>query len=302
MAIKNINEEDLITRREMAKDPHTSSRTLQALADSDDTSDHYDDVLLRTLIANNPNCSESLRSDLSGRTICEYLIDVYFAPDSYSGWNFSNYTDEVHPYFSDYAVVISDNFDSADTEWWMATDNFLSDIWDALQVADDFEMFQRMIPEEYATNDFYSADKFEGIYDLFEDNYKPEWSDPEFIADAVCILYPDLNLVTERISSSDGRKDALVVYDPTEIDEDLLRDWLFGDVYDLRLYQLDYTDIPLDVGEYLDEYYLEYGAEIASEYIPMAEKEKLSRSGLIYSELPKRFGLTEAECEVWGDI
>lgn len=295
-AVKPISEESIETRRELARDPKTPERTLHMLAEDED-------VVVRTLVALNSNTPEDLVEYLKdGHVLPENGIEVvYWDYD----WDPRDHMDK----YSDDAVILGAEYDFTDAEWWDGTISVLSDLWDLMSSAENYDEFLLHVKEEY--DDYYDESRLRSLYNLYE-NYgysSDDYYDEDFTADAVEIVYPDLHIDQTRIYGPQygnrGRESAYVIYDRDEIDDiDELADWYFGNVYETREYSLDINNIPTDTDLTVSEMYYEYGYDsIYSNMFTDTERTRMEESGDVQKAVAEYCGYHRpGECYVFGDI
>jgi len=295
-AITPVSEEPIAVRRTIAKDHNTRESILRELVNDDD-------IVVRTLVYNNPNTPEDAKDSIDD-ILREYCVEVNSA-EYWDGWDFKYYEDRVCSNLSAHAVIISDNYYLADTEWWNETSTLIYDIKDYLKTADNAEDFTAKIRQAngdiesdiYGSFDEFDDDDISSLYEIYKDNNNS--IDDDLTARAVEILHP-YDLTSATIYGKHGES-AFVIYDD-EVDLDVLQAWLFGDIYELRLMYIDPDDIPVDDAD-LDAWsiYADYGHDQESEMITGDEFKELCSRG-IYTAIPGYYGLTEDECEVSGDI
>lgn len=286
MAVKDLVEENVEYRRAVARDPEASDRVLRTLANDED-------IMVRTFVAINPSCPKDVSTNLieNNKIVKKYCVDVY---DVYGqwGWDFNAYEDEVCDNFTDYAVVFYSNYETTDAEWWVDAANDAEECWDSLQKSETKEQFIKDLIYEYG------EDYLGTVYDVYEGCGRPEVLDEDFIA-ALVLAVNDLE--EEELYNLNGEDRAYVIYDPDHVDIDLLREWLYGIVYELRVFETDLNNLP--DRDILDEYecYFDYGNELESELVSDTEFQRMKESGLM-NECSVRFGLELGEFEVLGDV
>ena len=298
MAIRSLLEEPVNIRCAAAKDPNAREPVLRELADDGS-------AVVRTFVYNNPNTPEDIKDSIEG-ILRPYCVEVRDAQYWYDSWDFEYYIDKVCPNFTSHAVVISPNYDVRKARWWEETVNTLVAIEDNLgdpRDAEDFITKARIATDDsdselYGMFDNYDDYDLTDLFNLYEDHGC--WVNPDIIAKALPILQPEEDICVDTIYDQHGNG-ALVVYDEY-VDLDVLRPWLFGEVYDLILLYLDFDDIADSAGDMnVWDIYAEYGREQDAYMLTRDEFVDLCGKG-ISSAIPEYFGLTEDECEVSGDI
>lgn len=299
MAIRDISEEPIEIRKKLASDLDTSVRNLETLAKDDN-------LVVRTLVAYNPNTPDNIAANLkNGEIMKPYCVDIY---DCYNNWDWkaSDYVDNICDNFADHAVVFSDEYDTTEAQWWIDTADLLEEVWDGLQSAEDQEAFVAQYEEDWPVS------TLEIIYDVWKDEGTPSELTEDMIVALVLEFYDDID--SERVYNPHGRyrdESAFILYDVNKVDITAARDWIFGLVYELRLFSFD-PEERLDVlvsDEYSDydetgdvyEYYFDYGSEDDDELVTETELAAMKEKGL-YQGIANKFGVDEEDVMVVGDI
>ena len=299
MAIRDISEEPIEIRKKMASDADTGIRDLEKLANDDN-------LVVRTLVAYNPSTPESMAADLkNGKIMKPYCVDVYWCHDNWS-WRAEDYVDNICDDFEDHAVVFSSEYDTTEAQWWVDTEDLLKEVWSGLQSAEDQEAFVDQYEKDWPIS------TLETIYDVWRDEGTPSELTEDTVAALVLEFYDDID--SERVYNPHGRygdESAFILYDVNKVDIDAARDWIFGLVYELRLFSFD-PEERLDVlvsDEYSDydetgdvyEYYFDYGSEDDDELVTETELAAMKEKGL-YQGIANKFGVDESEIMVVGDV
>lgn len=156
----------------------------------------------------------------------KYLVTVKYEQDDYY-YSDDMWKDQVCVDF-DENVVIVDYAENA--SWWKDAKEILQDI----DNSNDLEDFVDYYSDEYA------KDKLEDIYNLYYD-----WDGrdkPEFMKQVVELLYPGLDLTVDSIRGYSQGDHADVLYLTGSVDVDILGEWFYGDIYDVRLYEISDED------------------------------------------------------------
>lgn len=297
MAVKNLQDESEQIRMEIARNPETDERTLRTLAQDENR-------IVSTLVAFNSNTPEDVVNDIKNRdrVLKDYLVDVY---DCYGNWSWraQDYVDNIDPYFTDHAVVFSSDYETTDAQWWQDTYSLYWDVWEGLQSAGDMQDFVNKYSDDYP--EF----TLETIYEAWVDEGSPEDINEDVVAAAVLELYDDIE--QDELYSNDGER-AYILYDVNKItDLDEVKDWLFGQVYELRLFSIDLDSerlvdrlITFDFSDYeLYDFYFDCGSECDDVLITWSEFEKLKNSVGLNTAVANKLDIFEEDIEdVVGDI
>lgn len=304
MAVKNLQDESEQIRMEIARNPETDERTLRMLAQDKNR-------IVSTLVAFNPNTPADVVNDIKnrGQVLKDYLVDVY---DCYGNWSWRarDYVDNIDPYFTDYAVVFMYGYGDGETtaQWWHDTYNTYEDVWEGLQSAGDMRDFVNKYSDDYPES------TLETIYEAWAGEGSPEDLDEDVVAAAVLELYDDIE--QDELYSNDGER-AYILYDVNKItDLDEVKDWLFGQVYELRLFSIDLDSQSLNSQRTLAhliqfdfednaiyDFYFEHGDECDDVLITWSALEKLKNSVGLKTAVANKFDIFEEDIEdVVGDI
>jgi len=307
MAIRDLYDEDIATRRVMARNTSTSPRLLTQLAEDDDP-------FVRVLVATNPNTPEDVKDDMdfSG----EYLYGLSVTDADRWGFDDDEWMYHLNSGYEPWeikenAVILSNSRDSDDyeePEWWKDTLDFLEylnfdygfgDFIEAYRYdnyKNDFEF------DVYADSDEAWEEALTKIYDA----YREYGNAIEFKFAAVEALHPDLTF--ERVDADDpwGRGTHVIVFynysvlDP--ISSDTLQTWYFWNVYEARSQWLDLERLfegnPSDIFEKqlweLFEDYGDYGDEW--EFIEGPDFRAAQQSGTLLELLADELNFNYRNC------
>lgn len=313
MAVKNIHDEDVAIRRELALSLGTSPRELAALVDDDDP-------LTRCFAAANPNTPEEAKEDVdfSG----QYLYGVYAdEADSYcfdsDEWMYHIGSDDPIN-IRENAVIISRGSDDNYEEpyWWTSTLDYLKKLDFNCSLEDfiyahindnDFQVEFEIYEDDWeeALTDIYNAYKSYG-YSL-NPNTSESFEDVlKFKFDVVEILYPDITF--KRVKANDPYGRGLwvtVLYNWDQLDTIYERDlqtWYFWDVYEARnkwldlesLQNADFQDLAgSDVWDFFEQFG-DYGDDWA--FIEGPDFRAAQQSGTLLELLADELGFDRSDC------
>lgn len=313
MAIKNIHDEDVAVRRELALSLGTSPRELAILVDDDDP-------LTSCFAAANPNTPEEAKEDVdfSG----QYLYGVWVdESDSYSfetdEWMYHISSDDPNDICKN-AVIISnegnDNYE--EPHWWISTLDYLKRLDFNCSLEDfiyahindnDFQVEFEIYEDDWeeALTDIYNAYKSYG-YSLNTNTSESLEDILNFKFDVVEILYPYKTFKRVKANDPYGRGAwVTVLYDWDNLDTIYERDlqtWYFWDIYEARykwldLEQLRETDfedlIGYDVWDFFDRFG-DYGDEW--EFIKGPDFRAAQQSGTLFELITDELGLARRDC------
>lgn len=150
----------------------------------------------------------------------------------------------VCPRFDENVVLCgnSDCYEIEEASWWEAAKSIIAEL-----DTDNYAEYDDADGEEESgraafIKDFRNSiarDKLEDIWDAYEGlrNSHRYSDDNDFIAEIAMILYPGLSLSTDQISGY--REWQNVVYVDDAVDVGVLGDFIFGNLYEVGLFELD---------------------------------------------------------------
>ena len=159
----------------------------------------------------------------------KYTVKLEYLEDNYY-WNDDSWKDFVCQDFDENVVMLGNRDYSEITEasWFK----------DACELVDELDNYDDSLEDLIdAYGDDYAADKLEDVYNAYQDCDRSD--DPEFLIKVAKILYPHLDLVYTTIRGSNQGDWQDVIYVSGCLDEGILADWYFGNVYDANLYVRD---------------------------------------------------------------
>jgi len=168
----------------------------------------------------------------------KYVVNIEPTNDSFL-WDSDDWKSYVCADFDENVVILGRHINYAEASWWNSVEELLEEI-----PYDDEESFVSYNDDEYA------EDKLHELYEMYSN-----WDgsdEAEFKAKVAMLLYPGLDLTVSSINGFSQGDWAEVVYITDSVDEHILEDWFFGNVYDIRLYEIsdeDVTEIESE-GEY----------------------------------------------------
>ena len=276
------SEESVEMRRQMAADPSTSARVLMTLAKDDD-------IWVRSCVAKNPNTPKEIKAELALEgQIYQYVAEF---TEIYGGyWDSTNeWKTFVCENFDENVVLVGNNrmYEVEEAGWYLKAKAIIDSLYDA-ETVDDFI-------RDY--NDYYGGvdeSTLRKIYELNE-SLPESYDEDEFIADVANIINPGLDIKTATIrgGSQGDWQDAL--YNANVVDVDMLEDWYFGLVQELRFYEMEPEDFEgVDNIEDLDMVDL-ISYKDAAYYADVTEHEywEMRRNGLEES-IARLFDMPEA--------
>lgn len=291
MAVKNLQDESEQIRMEIARNPETDERTLRALAQDENH-------IVSTLVAFNPSTPEDVVNDIKnrGRVLKDYLVDVYDCWGKWS-WCAQDYVDNMCNDFTDHAVVFSPDYDVTDAQWWCDIYSLYEDVWYGLQSAGDMQEFVNKYSDDYPEH------TLETIYEAWTDEGSPTDLDEDVVAAAVLEFYDDID--QDELYANDGTR-AYILYDTNKItDLDEVKDWIFGQVYELRLFSID-LDYQRTIDKLVDfdfedyaiyDFYYEHGDECDDVLVTWSAFEKLKNSVGLKAAVADKLDIFEEDIE-----
>ena len=215
---------------------------------------------------------------------------VYITPiDDGFLWDSDDWKTYVCADFDENVVILGRTINYAKASWWESVEELLEEI-----PYDDEEAFV------YYNNNEYAEDKLHELYDEIYRDWDGE-NENEFKAKVAMFLYPGLDLTVSTIRGFSQGDWAEVVYVTDSLDENILEDWYFGNVYDVRLYEISDEDVAeiesegrYDFDDEIQYIISEYGEEVDGVNITYTELRDVERNdGHKENGFIKFFGLPE---------
>ena len=213
----------------------------------------------------------------------KYIVHICPEYNNYYDWE-----DNVCEDFYENVVIdlgrYNDEYEKA--SWWQDTEYIIRDI-DNCNDQQDFVSYFR---------DEYAKDKLEDVYKAY---YDWDGNDKaEFYAKVAMIIFPGLDLVVDRINGCGRGDSADVVYVKDSLDINELEDWFYGDVYDIRLYEVSDEQYEEFLADGYDEddivELINYGDDIDGALLSYTELQRIQRDhGTKEQGFIEYFGLPE---------